>query len=71
MEKVFLNSVGAYNKLFGLPIKHPLVATVDLREAANYVNHIEAQGEIYGLFLKNAPDCRLKYGRKPAQTPKI
>ena len=64
MEKFYLDSVGTYNKLYGLPTKHPLVAAVDLREAANYANHIEMQGEIYSLFLKNAPYCRLKYGRK-------
>ena len=64
MKKIFLDSVGTYNRLYGLPTKHPLVATVDLREAANYANHIELQGEIYSLFLKNAPYCRLKYGRK-------
>ena len=64
MEKVYFDSVGTYNKLYGLPTKHPLVAAVDLREAANYANHIEMEGEIYSLFLKNAPYCRLKYGRK-------
>ena len=64
MEKVYFNSIAAYNKLYGLKTKHPLVATVDLREAANYANHIEMEGEIYSLFLKNAPYCRLKYGRK-------
>lgn len=64
MDKVYFDSIGSYNKLYGLPTKHPLVATVDLREAAHYANHIEMQGEIYGLFLKNAPYCRLKYGRK-------
>ena len=64
MEKVYLDSVGTYNKLYGFPTKHPLVAAVDLREATNYANHIEMQGEIFSLFLKNAPYCRLKYGRK-------
>lgn len=64
MEKVYLDSIGTYNKLYGLPTKHPLVAAVDLREAANYANHIELSGDIYSLFLKNAPYCRLKYGRK-------
>ena len=64
MKKVYFNSIGTYNKLYGLHTKHPLVASVDLREATNYANHIEIQGEIYGLFLKNAPYCRLKYGRK-------
>ena len=64
MEKIFFDSVSTYNKLYGLPTKHPLVAAVDLREATNYPNHVEIQGEIYTLFLKNAPYCRLKYGRK-------
>lgn len=64
MEKVFFDSVGAYNKLYDLPTKHPLVAAVDLREAGNYANNLELQGDLYGLFLKNAPYCRLKYGRK-------
>ena len=64
MDKIFFDSVGTYNRLYGLPTKHPLVAAVDLREAANYPNHIEMQGEIYSIFLKNAPYCRVKYGRK-------
>lgn len=64
MEKVFFDSIGSYNKLYGLQTLHPLVATVDLREAAHYANHIEIKSDIYGLFLKNAPYCRLKYGRK-------
>lgn len=64
MERVYFDSVGTYNKLYGLPTKHPFVAAVDMNEASNYPNHIVFQGEIYSLFLKNAPYCRLKYGRK-------
>lgn len=64
MEKISFDSVSTYNKLYGLPTKHPLVAAVDLREATSYPNHVQIQGEIYTLFLKNAPYCRLKYGRK-------
>lgn len=64
MEKVYLDSVGSFNKLYGLPTKHPLVAAVDLREATSFANHVEMQGEIYSLFLKNAPNCRVRYGRK-------
>lgn len=64
MEKVFLDSVSRFNKIYRLPTKHPLVATVDMHEAACFANHIEMQGEIYSLFLKNTPNCRLKYGRK-------
>ena len=64
MKKIYLDSVCRFNKLYGLPTKHPLVATVDMREATCFANHVEMQGEIYRLFLKNAPNCRLKYGRK-------
>lgn len=64
MEKVYFDSVAAYNRLYGLPTRHPLVAAIDLRDAAHYANHIEMNGEVYGLFLKNAPYCRLKYGRR-------
>ena len=64
MEKIYLDSVGRFNKLYGLPTKHPLVAAVDMREATCFANHIEMQGAIYSLFLKNAPNCRVKYGRK-------
>lgn len=64
MEKIYLDSVGTFNKLYGLTTKHPLVAAVDMREATRFANHIELQGEIYSLFLKNAPNCRLRYGRK-------
>lgn len=64
MKKVYLDSVSRFNNLYGLPTKHPLVAAVDMREASCFANHVEMQGEIYSLFLKNAPNCRLKYGRK-------
>lgn len=64
MEKIFIDSVGTYNKLYGLPTVHPLVSAVDLRDSKHYANHIEFQGDIYGLFLKNTPYCRMKYGRR-------
>ena len=64
MEKFYFDSIAAYNRLYGLHTRHPLVSAVDLRKASNYANHIELEGEIYGLFLKNVPYCSLKYGRK-------
>ena len=64
MEKIYLDSVGTFNKMYGLSTKHPLVAAVDMREALSFANHVEMQGEIYSLFLKNAPNCRVRYGRK-------
>lgn len=64
MEKIFLDSVSRFNKIYGLPTNHPLVAAVDMHEATCFANHVEMQGEIYSLFLKNAPNSRLRYGRK-------
>ncbi|MCH5238092.1 MAG: AraC family transcriptional regulator [Muribaculaceae bacterium] len=64
MKKIYLDSVSKFNKIYGLPTKHPLVAAIDMRDATNFANHVELKGEIYSLFLKNAPNCRLRYGRK-------
>lgn len=64
MEKIYFDSVGTFNRVYGLPTKHPLIATIDMHEATHFANHVELQGDIYSLFLKNAPNCRLKYGRK-------
>lgn len=66
MEPRFVNfdSVDAYNKLYGLPTRHPLVAVVDLKEATGLVNHIKIKYGLYALFLKNGAHCAIKYGRK-------
>lgn len=64
MEKVFFESVGKYNEVYGLPTRHPLVAAIDLKEGSKYANNVEIQGDIYGLYLKNTPYCSLKYGRR-------
>lgn len=64
MEKIYFDSIGKYNEVYGLPTKHPLVATIDLNEASRYANNVEIIGDIYGLYLKNTPYCSLKYGRK-------
>ena len=60
-----LDSIDAYNKLYGLETKHPLVTVIDLKEATNIVNHIRVDYDVYALFLKNGTSCTLKYGRKP------
>ena len=64
MEKIYFDSIGKYNEVYGLPTKHPLVAAIDLNEAVNYANNVEIIGDIYGLYLKDTPYCSLKYGRK-------
>ena len=62
---VRLDSIDAYNKLYGLETKHPLVTVIDLTEATKVVNHVRMDYDVYALFLKNGTNCRLKYGRQP------
>ena len=62
---VRLDSIDAYNKLYGLETKHPLVSVIDLTEATKVVNHVRMDYDVYALFLKNGTNCRLKYGRQP------
>ena len=60
-----LDSIDAYNKLYGLETKHPLVTVIDLNQATKVVNHVRMDYDVYALFLKNGTNCILKYGRKP------
>lgn len=62
---VRLDSIDAYNKLYGLETKHPLVTVIDLTEATKVVNHVRMDYDVYALFLKNGANCTLKYGRQP------
>ncbi len=65
MEKmVNLDSIDAYNKLYGLATQHPLVAVIDLKKAKKTVNHVRMNYGIYALFLKNGVNCTIKYGRR-------
>ncbi len=66
MEKrrIKLDSIDAYNKLYGLKTYHPLVAVVDLKEAKYAVNHLTIDYGVYALFLKNGVNCSIKYGRR-------
>ena len=60
-----LASIDDYNKLYGLPTLHPLVAVIDLKKATKFVNRIKMEFVIYALFLKNNSNCRVLYGREP------
>lgn len=60
-----LDSIDAYNKLYGLETKHPMVTVIDLTEATRIVNHVRMDYDVYALFLKNGTNCILKYGRQP------
>lgn len=63
-EIIKLDSIDSYNKLYGLPTLHPLVAVVDLKDAAHYANHARFDYGLYALFLKNGVSCSIRYGRK-------
>ena len=63
-ETVNLDSIDAYNKLYGLRTRHPLVNVIDLKQATRAVNHIRVNYGVYALFLKNGVQCSLKYGRR-------
>jgi len=63
-QTVKLDSIDAYNKLYGLTTYHPLVTVIDLKNATNPVNHIRIDYGVYALFLKNGVSCTLKYGRE-------
>lgn len=61
---VKLDSIDAYNKLYGLKTMHPLVSVIDLKTATKVVNHVRMSYEVYALFLKNGTKCSIKYGRR-------
>ncbi len=62
---VKLDSIDAYNKLYGLETCHPLVTVFNLKQATKVVNHILMEYGVYALFLKNGSNCTIKYGRQP------
>ena len=64
MDIIHLNSIDTYNKLYGLPTKHPLVTVVDLTKSTGSVNHVRMNYGVYALYLKNGINCTLKYGRQ-------
>lgn len=66
MEKTIINldSIDAYNKLYGLPTLHPLVTVIDLKQATRAVNNVRIKYGVYALFLKNGVECSLRYGRR-------
>ncbi|MDE5644376.1 MAG: AraC family transcriptional regulator, partial [Muribaculaceae bacterium] len=62
---VRLDSIDAYNKLYGLETRHPLLTVLDLKEATRSVNHVLMDYGVYALYLKNDTNCVLRYGRQP------
>lgn len=62
---VCIDSIDAYNKLYGLETNHPLVTVLDLKKATRILNHVRMDYGVYALYLKNGVNCKLMYGRQP------
>ena len=64
MKEIIIDSLAAYNKLYGLKTSHPLIGVLDIGKATNLVNDIRMKFDVYALYLKNGAQCSLKYGRR-------
>lgn len=65
MEEVIkLDTVDAYNKLFGLETLHPLVSVIDLSKATRFPTRFTLHYGIYALFLKQVKCGDIRYGRQ-------
>ena len=59
-----LDSVDAYNKLYGWETLHPLVTVVNHAEPMESLNHSRLNYGLYALFLKQGDGCSIRYGRE-------
>ena len=60
-----IDSVDAYNKLYGWETLHPLVTVVNHAEPmASNMNHSRLNYGLYALFLKQGDGCSIRYGRE-------
>ncbi|MDE6157122.1 MAG: helix-turn-helix domain-containing protein [Muribaculaceae bacterium] len=65
MRKVIeLDSVDAYNRLYGLTTRHPFVSVVNLKGVRLAEPSFQLRYGIYALYLKQGVNCTLKYGRR-------
>ena len=59
-----IDSVDAYNKLYGWETLHPLVTVVNHAEPmASNMNHSRLNYGLYALFPKQGDGCSIRYGR--------
>jgi len=59
-----IDSVDAYNKLYGWETLHPLVTVVRHTETLASLNHSRLNYGLYALFLKQGEGCSIRYGRE-------
>ena len=63
-----IDSVDAYNKLYGWETLHPLVTVVNHPEPLVDMNHSRLNYGLYALFLKQGEGCSIRYGRRSTTT---
>jgi len=61
---VHLDSIKAYNDLYGFQTRHPLITVADFTRAGRFANHVKMNYGIYALFIKHGVGCTLRYGRR-------
>lgn len=60
-----IDSIDAYNKLYGWETLHPLVTVVNhANPMACNLNHSRLNYGLYALFLKQGDGCSIRYGRE-------
>ncbi|MBP3483054.1 MAG: AraC family transcriptional regulator [Alistipes sp.] len=59
-----IDSIDAYNRLYGFETRHPLVTVVDLSKATRWVSRARFHYGVYALYLKDVKCGNIKYGRK-------
>ena len=52
-----IDSIDAYNKMYGFETLHPLVSVVDLADATKMPNHVTFRYDVYALWLKDGIQC--------------
>ena len=61
---ILIDTVDAYNKLYGWETLHPLVTVVNHAETLASLNHSRLNYGLYALFLKQGDGCSIRYGRE-------
>lgn len=64
IDTINLDTIDAYNKLYGLTTFHPLVTVIDQKKATKRFDRLRINYGVYALFLKNGINCSLRYGRE-------
>ena len=59
-----IDTVDAYNQMFGFTTQHPLVAVVDMADATRLPSHFTMNYGLYALFLKQTRCGDIRYGRQ-------